>query len=113
MPRTPSLHSRRMISAAGDRAVESSTSDDDLPALILDSSEQDSSEEDAPTSGVRGCVRCSLVKPEFFVTLTNDEFFRARGEMDEMAAAFLPPTLETQSRGSLHVHTTVAEPHGY
>ena len=30
-----------MISAAGDRAVESSTSDDDLLALILDSSEED------------------------------------------------------------------------
>ena len=113
MPCTPSLHSRRMISAAGDRAVESSTSDDDLPALILDSSEQDSSEEDAPTSGERGCVRCSLVKPEFFATLTNDEFFRARGEMDEMAAAFLPLRLEPQSRGSLHVHTAVvAELHG-
>ena len=58
--------------------------------MIFDSSEQDSSEEDAPTSGVRGCVRCSLVKPEFFVSLTTDEFFRARREMDEMAVAFLP-----------------------
>ena len=29
-----------------------------------------------------------------------------------MVAAFLPLTLETQSHSNLHVHTTVAEPHG-
>ena len=80
-------------------------SDDDLPALILDSSEQDSSEEDAPTSGVRGCVRCSLVKPEFFVTLTNDEFFRARGEMDEMDASLHALTCQT-----LRTHDAAARP---
>jgi len=103
-------------SATDDEAV----TDDELPALVDGSSDEDeSSNEDEPVLvGAATSLAAHVLPPgkhkDFFLTLTTVDEFSCASRQDVMAATFAlrSLTLETQSRGKLHVHTWMAVPRG-
>ena len=87
--------------------MEAPATDDELPALVDGSSDEDEPVLVGASPGKPDSIDASLGKPDFFVTLiTVDEFSRARRQ-DVMATAFALRNLalETQSRGKLHTHS--------
>ena len=94
--------------------MEASATDDELPSLVDDSSDEDEPVRVGASLGNPASIDASLGKPVFFVTfITVDELSCARRQ-DVMATAFALRnlTLETQSRGNLHAHARMAVPHG-
>ena len=74
-PHAPlSLHARRTIPAAGDRAVEASATDGELPSLVDDSSDEEEPVRVGASLGNPASIDASLGTPDFFVTfITVDE----------------------------------------